>query len=88
MNNRGLALYHMGKSDEALFSFNEALIFDDSDPTIWFNRGNLHLSMRQEENIELAIQDYDQACIISPANPIFFHAKGLAMQALAENKEE
>lgn len=68
--------------------FDQALKNDDSDPTIWFNRGNVHLSFNNEESIELAIEDYDKACEISPTISKFFHAKGLAMQALAECRED
>lgn len=47
-NNRGLAFYHDDKLEEALNDFNKAINLDNSDPTIYFNRGNAYLNSKPE----------------------------------------
>lgn len=87
-NNRGLAFYHDDKLDEALNDFNKAINLDDSDPTIYFNRGNAYLNSKPEQLFDLAHQDYDKALSIEPKNlktaAKLFHSKGLAYQGQAK----
>ena len=78
LNNRGLANHFLKNFEAAIEDFNNALKIEQGDPTIWFNRGNVHLNIGTEESIELAYQDYETACTISPYTPKFWHAKGLA----------
>jgi len=86
LNNRGLANHFLKNFDAAIADFNEAIKLEDSDPTIFYNRGNAYLNIGTEESIELAYQDFDTASTISPYIHKFWHAKGLAKQSKA-NKE-
>lgn len=47
-NNRGLANYKLGRFNEALHDFSEALSpsRDPNDGNIYFNRGNTYLAMK------------------------------------------
>ena len=60
-NNRGLTNYYSERYEEAKEDFDMALERDDSDPTIYFNRGNVYLNWRPEQNYHAAHQDYDKA---------------------------
>ena len=40
LNNRGLANHFLKNFDAAIADFNEAIKLEDSDPTIFYNRGN------------------------------------------------
>lgn len=77
-NNRGLAYYHFDKLEEAKADFDKAIDKDPNDPIIYFNRGNVFLNWKPEEQFELAHQDYDTAINIDPNNAKLWHSKGLA----------
>ena len=80
-NNRGLAYYHMAdKMKEALEDFRLALQCDGGDPTVYYNRGNVYLSMNRFDE---AIEDYSQAVSFKPQEPKFHHALGLTYEAKA-----
>jgi tetratricopeptide (TPR) repeat protein len=80
-NNRGLANFHAQNIKDALEDFDRALeLNSNSDPTIYFNRGNALLSQNQYER---ALMDYEEAITIQPNNPKYFHAKGIAYEAMA-----
>ena len=85
-NNRGLAYYHMAdKMDEALEDFASALECDSGDPTVYYNRGNVYLSMNRFDE---AIADYSEATSIKPQEPKFHHALGLTYEAKAAHLEQ
>lgn len=88
LNNRGLANHFLKNFDAAIADFNEAIKLEDSDPTIFYNRGNAYLNIGTEESIELAYQDFDTASTISPYIHKFWHAKGLAKQSKANCIED
>ena len=84
-NNRGLAYYHMAdKMKEALEDFKLALQCDGGDPTVYYNRGNVYLSMNRFDE---AIADYSEAASIKPQEPKFHHALGLTYEAKASHLE-
>mmetsp|Transcript_6828 Transcript_6828/g.11526 ORF Transcript_6828/g.11526 Transcript_6828/m.11526 type:complete len:332 (+) Transcript_6828:127-1122(+) len=83
-NNRGLAYYHFDKLEEAKQDFDLAIEKDPNDPTIYFNRGNVFLNWKPEQQFDLAHQDYDTAISIDPNNAKLWHSKGLAFQGKAE----
>lgn len=57
---------------------------DETDPTIYFNRGNAYLNSKPVQMFNEAHDDYDKALAIEPKNPKtaakLFHSKGLAYQ--------
>ena len=77
-NNRGLTNYYFEKYEDAKDDFDKALERDVTDPTIYFNRGNVYLNWKENQNYEAAHLDYDKALQIAPNNPKLWHAKGLA----------
>ena len=79
-NNRGLTNYYFERYEEAKEDFDKALEKDPSDPTIYFNRGNVFLNWKPEHDYTAAHVDYDQALQIAPNNPKLWHGKGLAFQ--------
>lgn len=83
-NNRGLTNYYFEKYEDAKDDFDKALERDVTDPTIYFNRGNVYLNWKENQNYEAAHLDYDKALQIAPNNPKLWHAKGLAFQGQAE----
>ena len=84
-NNRGLTNYFYEKYDEAKDDFDKAIELDPSDPTIYFNRGNVYLNWNENLDYLAAHSDYDKALKIAPNNPKLWHAKGLAYQGQAES---
>ena len=48
-NNRGLANYYINLKEEAVKDFNKALEYDDSDPTVYYNRGNMGMICRVQD---------------------------------------
>ena len=87
-NNRGLANYHFDQHENHLElakqDFDEAIIKDPRDPTIYFNRGNVYLNWKPKQRFEDAHRDYDLALEIAPTNAKLWHSKGLAYQGQAE----
>ena len=65
----------------ALEEYQKAIEYNDSNADNYFNRGNVRLN---EENFELAHQDFEAAIEREDRNAKFYHAKGLAFQAEAE----
>ena len=83
-NNRGLTNYYFENYQDAKDDFDKAIEKDQTDPTIYFNRGNVYLNWKENQNYEEAHLDYDKALQIAPNNPKLWHAKGLAYQGQAE----
>lgn len=82
-SNRGLALYHINRLDEAKKDFDRAIELDPENPTIIFNRGNVFLNC-EPRNFEKAHEDYNRALEVDPTNPKYYHAKGLAFEGQAD----
>ena len=82
-NNRGLAYFHFDKLEEAKQDFDMAIDIDPNDPMFYFNRGNVYLNWKPEQQFELAHQDYDTALSIDPNNAKLWHSKALAFQGKA-----
>ena len=57
-NNLGLAYYHLKESKEAMIHFNKAIEYDQKDPNIFFNRGNVFLN---DDKYEDSRRNYDMA---------------------------
>jgi tetratricopeptide (TPR) repeat protein len=80
-NNKGLANFHATNIKDALEDFDKALELNSKgDPTIYFNRGNALLS---QNLFEQSILDYESAIRIQPTNPKYYHAMGIANEAMA-----
>ena len=55
-NNRGLASYYINLKEDAIKDFDTALSIDNSDPTVYYNRGNVYLN---KNRFDRAINDYE-----------------------------
>ena len=65
----------------ALEEYEKAIQYNDINADNYFNRGNVRLN---EENFDLAHEDFEAAIEREDRNAKFYHAKGLAFQAEAE----
>jgi len=74
---RGTAFYHLGRLSEALADMNEALKLAASDrerSAILTNRG---LVYKEQEELDRALEDLDQAIQLYPQNAAALHDRGL-----------
>ena len=55
-NNRGLAQYYINLKEDAIKDFDKALEMDNSDPTVYYNRGNVFLN---KNRFNKAVSDYE-----------------------------
>ena len=55
-NNRGLAYYYIDLKVDSIKDFDKALEFDNADPTVYYNRGNVYLN---QNKFDKAISDYE-----------------------------
>ena len=85
-NNRGLMHFKVGKYDQALEDYNQALSLNPRLDSAYNNRANCHA---QQGDLAAAIADYDAALDFNPANlravinqAITFRQLGLYAQAL------
>jgi tetratricopeptide (TPR) repeat protein len=62
-------------------NFKEAIDVNEQNPDNYFNLGNVLLN---NEDFEGAHYNFDKAIIADGKNAKFYHAKGLAYQAMAE----
>ena len=79
-NNKGLALYQsavmIGDSlYECIKEYDAAIEKSDNNADNYFNRGNARL---QQQDFELAHDDFDKGIQLDPNNAKLYHAKGLA----------
>jgi tetratricopeptide (TPR) repeat protein len=60
-NNIGVILEEMGQLDKALEAVNKAILLNENQETLYYNRGNLNIKL---DNKELAISDFQKACAL------------------------
>lgn len=75
--NKGLAMYHQGKMDQAKESFETAIRLHDRNADNYFNLGNVFLS-NEKPDFKQAHLNFDRALELEPGNSKLYHAKGLA----------
>jgi tetratricopeptide (TPR) repeat protein len=56
---------------------------DPNNPYVYFNRGNVYLNWKPEQQFEKAHLDYDTAISIDPNSAKLWHAKALAFEGKA-----
>ena len=78
-NNRGNALFDLGRHDEALESYDRALGFAPGLAEAMLGRGNVLLAL---ERFEEAVASYDKALSVRPDNADCHAGRGLALRAL------
>ncbi|USR92378.1 tetratricopeptide repeat protein [Phormidium yuhuli AB48] len=81
-NQRGEALYRLGRQDDAIRAFTIALTIDPARDSIYYtNRGRAHLAIRDELN---AIGDFTQAIRSNPRNVQAFFGRGVVYSVAEE----
>jgi tetratricopeptide (TPR) repeat protein len=83
-NNRGIALFNLGRLEEAIASFDEALKFKSDKDEAWHNRGTALLNLGRYEE---AIASYDQALKIKPDKHEAWYNRGGALGDLGRYEE-
>lgn len=81
-NERGTLLNMLGKSEEALISYDKSLelcLDDTKDSNTWASKGNTLLGLQRYDE---AIECYDNALKIDDSNPIILNNKGVAYMEL------
>ncbi|WP_017326535.1 tetratricopeptide repeat protein [Synechococcus sp. PCC 7336] len=83
-NNRGLALYKLGRYEQAIISLDKALEINSDLYEAWYNRGlTLHELGRYEESIVA----YDKAIAIKPNSHEACFNRGNTLRQLGRNRE-
>jgi tetratricopeptide (TPR) repeat protein len=86
--NKGAALALLGKFDEALLLYNQALEMKPDFFLGWSNKGLLlHQMAHRENNYNEALECYDKAISINPDSPIAYWNKGLTQLTLGQFEE-
>ncbi len=83
-NNRGVALYKLGRFEEAIASFDQALEIKSDDHEAWNNRG---VALDKLGRLEEAIASYDQALEFKPDYHEAWNNRGWALDKLGRFEE-
>jgi tetratricopeptide (TPR) repeat protein len=83
-NNKGGSLAALGRREEAIGCYDQALALDPRDATAWSNKG---VSLAALGPHEEALRCYDQALALDPRYAIAWNNKGLALAALGQRAE-
>lgn len=73
---RGVALYELGRYEEALRDFSQAIAMAPEEGMYYLNRGNTFWTMGYNTS---AIDDYDQALVLMPDDPEIYLRRGRAL---------
>ncbi|MEP1077882.1 tetratricopeptide repeat protein [Leptolyngbya sp. PL-A3] len=83
-NNRGSALYALGRYKEAIASYDKALEIKPDLHEAWNNRGNALSALGRKEE---AIASYEKALEIKPDDHAAWNNRGYALSALGRKEE-
>ena len=81
-NNLGLTLFIEGKTEEAIYHYNEAIRIKTNYDDAYFNRGIANFKLRQ---YQLAIEDYNHAIRLQPNFDNAYNNRGAAYGMLGQN---
>ena len=84
LNNRGVALWHLGRTAEAKLSYDRALALQESHVPTLLNRAQL---LQASGQFAQALADYDKAIAAEPANARAWNGRGSVLHALKRNRE-
>lgn len=83
-NNRGIALSALGRMDEALQSYAQALRIDPGYAEAHYNRGNAQMRLARAEE---ALSSFEQAVRLRPGFAQACHNRGVALEQLGRREE-
>ena len=83
-NNKGGSLRALGRREEAISCFDQALAIDPRDAIAWSNKG---ISLDDPGRREEAISCFDQALAIDPGFALGWNNKGVALADLGRREE-
>lgn len=84
LNITGIAYLEMGKAQESLTFFNEAIKLNNQEYKFFYNRGNAYMSLKQPQE---ALSDYQKAAELENNNADLYLNQGAAFFALNRLKE-
>jgi predicted TPR repeat methyltransferase len=79
--NRGIALEQLKRFEEAVASYNQAIVANPMEAGIFYNRGNALFRLRQFGE---AVASYDQAIALKPNHEDAFYTRGNALFRLRQ----
>ncbi len=59
-NDRGVALWKLGRNEEALESYNRALQIDPEDAPVWYNKSTVLREFRRDHEAKKALDRHDE----------------------------
>ncbi|MCW3135973.1 MAG: tetratricopeptide repeat protein, partial [Canidatus Methanoxibalbensis ujae] len=83
-NNIGIALYDLGRCEEAIRCYDRALEIDPKDAVAWYNKG---IALDDLGRYEEAIRCYDKALEINPKYANAWNNKGVTLGKLGRYEE-
>ncbi|MBD2474634.1 tetratricopeptide repeat protein [Anabaena sp. FACHB-83] len=83
-NNRGIALWNLGRYEEAIAAYDKALEIKPDDHDAWYNRG---IALDDLERYEEAIASYNKALEIKPDKHEAWNNRGNALDNLERYEE-
>ena len=82
--NKGVSLYNLGHTGEAISCYDEAVRVDPQDAKLYNNRGTAY---RAERQLDQAIRDFDEAIRLNPWYPPAYNNRGLVFHSLGEEEK-
>jgi len=82
--NKGVSLYNLGHTREAIACYDEAVRVDPQDAKLYNNRGTAH---RAEGQLDQALRDFDEAIRLNPWYPPAYNNRGLVFHSLGEEEK-
>lgn len=83
-NNRGIALYRLGRYDDAAVDLLKAMELNGKDPKPPLNLGNVY---RQQKKFDLALKQYDASIKVDPGYAPAYLARGFVFSVTGNNEK-
>ncbi len=79
---KAIALHYLGRYEEALLTYDNALELNPDAFVVWFNKGIALTDLGRDKE---ALQAYDKALELNPDDSDTWHRKGIALDKLGKN---
>ncbi|MFU2207250.1 tetratricopeptide repeat protein [Solidesulfovibrio sp. C21] len=83
-HNNGLELYHLNKFEEAIKSFDKAIVIDSNNAHAWNDKGNALANLCQNE---YALEAYEEAIVIDNSYAYAWNGKGTVLEKLGRSED-